>query len=287
MKVIKHILIVYKENHSAAEQLALDIQNWLHNKKIYSIIVPSNAPEMSLTQALVHTQIAIILGGDGTFLGVSRKIIEKHIPVLGINFGQVGFLAEIHPNHWQQALEQLCDHKLILQKKTILSWSVIRQNQVVKNGFAINDVVVGRGSLARILPVDVIIDEYLIGTIRSDGIIVSTPLGTSAYTISAHGPLVHPDVPALTLTSISTLFRNIPPFVLPITTNIILKPLRRAKDAFLTIDGQEGFVLRPEDSVCLHGIKNGLLIYTTSDYDYFQQLQYKEILPSMPTIPNL
>ena len=188
MKTLKHALIVYKVGNPQAEKTAHDIQHWFYNKNVTSNLFSSDIPESQLKQSLVHTQVAIILGGDGTFLSISRNLIEKQIPVLGINFGQVGFLVEIHPENWPQMLEQLYSHKLVLQKKIVLSWSIIRHNQVIKNGFAINDVVVGRGALARVLAVDVSINKHHIGVIRSDGILVSTPLGPSGYTISAHGP---------------------------------------------------------------------------------------------------
>ena len=280
MKTLKHALIVYKVGNPQAEKTAHDIQHWFSNKNVTSNLFSSDIPESQLKQSLVHTQVAIILGGDGTFLSISRNLIEKQIPVLGINFGQVGFLVEIHPENWPQMLEQLYSHKLVLQKKIVLSWSIIRHNQVIKNGFAINDVVVGRGALARVLAVDVSINKHHVGVIRSDGILVSTPLGTSGYTISAHGPLVHPDVQALTLTSVSTLFRSTPPLVLPLSTTITLTPSPHAIEPFLTVDGQEGFVLKPNDSVGIQGIKSGLLIYTTANYSYLQHLQKKGLLSS-------
>lgn len=286
MKTLKHALIVYKVGNSQAEKTAFDIQHWFYNRNITSNLFSSDIPETQLKQALVHTQVAIILGGDGTFLSISRNLIEKQIPALGINFGQVGFLVEIHPENWPQTLEQLYSHKLVLQKKIVLSWSIVRQSQIIKSGFAINDVVVGRGALARVLAVDVSINKQNIGTIRSDGILVSTPLGTSGYTISAHGPLVHPNVQALTITSVSTLFRSTPPLVLPLSTTITLTPSPHAIDPFLTVDGQEGFVLKPNDSVGIQGIKNGLLIYTTANYNYLQHLQKKGLL-SFPTTSNL
>lgn len=284
MKPIKNVLIVYKSGHSDAKKTALDVQHWFTINSVASNIFPSDISEVTLKQSLVHTQAAIILGGDGTFLSISRHLIEKHIPVLGINFGQVGFLAEIPPEHWENALKQLCSHKLVLQKKIVLSWSIIRQQQILKTAFAINDVVVGRGALARVLAVDIAINKHPLGSIRSDAILVSTPLGTSGYTISAHGPLVHPDVAALTLTSISTLFRSIPPLVLPLSTIITLTPSPRAIDPFLTVDGQEGHVLKPGDSILIQGIKNGLLIYTTADYDYLQRLQNRGFLTSNTSI---
>ena len=142
-----------------------------------------------------------------------------------------------------------------------------------RQGHAANDVVVGRGAIARVLPVHVFVDGEDMGVVRSDGVIVSTPLGSSAYALSAHGPLVHPKVQALTLTPISPFFKSFPPIVLPADSRIRLETDAAAPDAFLTLDGQEGIPLCGGDVIRVQSLDAGLRVLSCSSGTYFQRLR--------------
>ncbi len=281
MDTLKHIIIIYKANHIQAKQTSLEIQTWLHEKNITSVLFSADVLEEELASEITHAQAALILGGDGTFIGSARKFVDTNIPLLGINFGQLGFLLEIAPQNWHQALEQLYLQKLIIKKKPALTWSIMYKKTLFKKGVAINDIVVGRGALARLLPIHLTINNHALGLIRSDGVLIATPIGSSAYTVSAHGPLVHPELSALTVTSISTLSRHIPPLVLPLTSYIELRPIYKNNvEVFLTIDGQEGILLHSGAYVIIESLKNTFLMYTTPNYDYFQQIQNKVLTSS-------
>ena len=165
------------------------------------------------------------------------------------------------------------DAIMITRTCLLLAWELLRGGTPIASGHAANDVVVGRGAIARVLPVHVFVDGEDMGVVRSDGVIVSTPLGSSAYALSAHGPLVHPKVQALTLTPISPFFKSFPPIVLPADSRIRLETDAAAPDAFLTVDGQEGIPLCGGDVIRVQSLDAGLRVLSCSSGTYFQRLR--------------
>lgn len=264
------ILLVTKARHEHAEQSALQIQQWLNARSVATALISADVDEALLIEAASHCQAALIFGGDGTLVGAGRKLASLDIPLLGINFGQVGFLAELPFSLWEQTLEKLVTGNLPVVSRPLLKWSVQRHAVQIREGYAVNDIVVGRGAVARVLPIRVSVDDVSLGSIRSDGLIISTPLGTSAYALSAHGALVHPDIPALALTPISPFFRSFPPMLLPERSRIILEP--GSSDALLTVDGQEGIALELGDRVCTTTMVNALKLFSIEECGYFQRL---------------
>ena len=235
--------------------------------------LPADCPSEKLVGRARTADAILILGGDGTFVGVGRKLAGLDIPLLGINFGQVGFLTELPAAGWEPALERLLAGKMITRTCLLLAWELLRGGTPIASGHAANDVVVGRGAIARVLPVHVSVDGEDMGVVRSDGVIVSTPLGSSAYALSAHGPLVHPKVQALTLTPISPFFKSFPPIVLPADSRIRLETDDAAPDAFLTVDGQEGIPLCGGDVIWVQSLDAGLRVLSCSSGTYFQRLR--------------
>lgn len=270
MQSVTSILLVTKSRNRLAEDAAAEIGQWLESRGVSRTTLSADCRQEKLLAAARSAQAAVILGGDGTFVGISRKLTGLGVPLLGINFGQVGFLAELAYANWKPVLEKLLAGELRICPRSVLVWSVIHEGRTIRKGHAANDVVVGRGAVARILPVQVSVNNEDLGCIRSDGIIVSTPLGTSAYALSAHGSLVHPDVQALALTPISPFFRSFPPMILPMTSLVSLKT--GSPDAFLTIDGQEGFPLADGDVVRVRNMDAGLQLVSTCESSYYQRL---------------
>ena len=234
MHSVTSILLVTKARHAAAETTAAAVSQWLGAHGVACSALPADCPSEKLVGRARTADAILILG---------RKLAGLDIPLLGINFGQVGFLTELSAVGWEPALERLLAGKMITRTCLLLAWELLRDGTPIASGHAANDVVVGRGAIARVLPVHVFVDGEDMGVVRSDGVIVSTPLGSSAYALSAHGPLVHPKVQALTLTPISPFFKSFPPIVLPADSRIRLETDAAAPDAFLTVDGQEGIPL--------------------------------------------
>ena len=270
MQSITSILLITKTQHQLAEQAALRIRQWLEYRHVATHCLPASTSEKTMLALSEQVQAVIVLGGDGTFVGVGRKLTGRNLPLLGINFGQVGFLAELPYSEWERVLERMLKGALPIRSHAVLRWTVTREGQCLRHGYAINDVVVGRGAVARVLPVHVTVDTEALGWIRSDGLIVSTPLGTSAYALSAHGALVHPDISTVALTPISPFFRSFPPMLLPATSTIVLEP--GGSEAVLTIDGQEGVPLLDGDLVTAGTAPERLLLFSVDGNSYFQRL---------------
>lgn len=273
MHSVTSILLVTKARHAAAEATAAAVGQWLGAHGVACSALPADCPSDELVVKARASGAVLILGGDGTFIGVGRKLAGLDIPLLGINFGQIGFLTELPAVGWEPALERLLDGKMITRTCLLLRWELLRGETPVASGHAANDVVVGRGAIARVLPVHVFVDGEDMGVVRSDGVIVSTPLGSSAYSLSAQGPLVHPDVQALTLTPISPFFKSFPPVVLPADSRIRLETDAAAPEAFLTVDGQEGIPLCGGDVVRVESLDTGLRVLSCSSGTYFQRLR--------------
>ncbi len=271
MQSVTSILLVTKTRHAAAESTAVAVARWLEARGVASTTVSAAGPAPELADRARAADAVLILGGDGTFVGVGRKLAGIDVPLLGINFGQVGFLTELSADDWRSGLERLLAGKMIARTCVLLAWELLRDGAIIAEGHAANDVVVGRGAIARVLPVHVFVDDEDMGLVRSDGVIVSTPLGSSGYALSAHGPLVHPDVRALTLTPISPFFKSFPPMTLPVEARIRLETA--APDGSLTVDGQEGLPLCAGDVVRVQSLEAGLRVLSRTTGTYYRRLR--------------
>ena len=286
MQSITSILIVTKAGHAAAESTSLSICRWLMERGVTCSILSAASTPSDIVSAARNADAVLVLGGDGTFIGVGRKLAGLPIPLLGINFGQIGFLTELPADDWHTGLQSLLEGRMVSRTCLVLGWELSRDGSIIREGHAANDVVVGRGAIARVLPVRVVVDGEDMGFIRSDGVIVSTPLGSSAYALSAHGPLVHPDVQALTLTPISPFFRSFPPMVLPADCRVRLETDPAAPDAFLTVDGQEGIPLHGGDVVVVHRIETGLHVLSCRRELYFHRLRERGFIQTPDAHPG-
>ena len=297
MKNIASLLLVTKAGHEQAAALAVEIQDWLADRHVWAKMLthPAAKPECGaiLCEAVQGVDAVVALGGDGTFIGVARHLIGQSVPFLGINFGRLGFLTETLAKDWQIVLRQMLAGKLIQQARTALSWSLERDGAVLLCGNAINDVVVSRGNLARVANIHVSVglkppamrgelcpacdcSGGELGWIRADGIIVASPLGSSAYSLSARGPLVHPDLSSLLVTAIAPFLSSVPPLVLPGGSCVRLQcDAANGEDTgvCLTIDGQEGLSLRGGDIVSVCGVPGGLQVLTRNPDNYVQTLR--------------
>ena len=168
MHSVTSILLVTKARHAAAEATAAAVSQWLEAHGVACSALPADCPSEKLVGRARTADAILILGGDGTFVGVGRKLAGLDIPLLGINFGQVGFLTELSAVGWEPALERLLAGKMITRTCLLLAWELLRDGTPIASGHAANDVVVGRGAIARVLPVHVFVDGEDMGVVRSD-----------------------------------------------------------------------------------------------------------------------
>lgn len=264
-----HILILYKALNSEAASLAAVVASWLEEKGIKIWIAEAGQlPESIATD----TDCAVVLGGDGTILGLARKLAGRQIPIFGINFGRVGFLTAAGSSNWRQLLKEAITGNLPVHSCMALNWHLVRDGLTVRDGVAINDVVVSRGALARLVCLRIKINYADMGVLRSDGLIICTPLGSSGYSISAGGPLLYAGMNAIGITALCPFSRNISPLVFPVETSVELRIVKPSADCYITIDGQEGQKLADNDIISITGWP-GAIQFLGSDNQFFEHLR--------------
>lgn len=260
----RFFLIVYKDGNQEAGDLAHNIACWLSSQDI----------DTNLQKAGIgisydkKPDLTIVLGGDGTILGVARILAGSNVPILGINFGRVGFLTSLEVSEWREGLAECVAGRLPLRKCMAMNWKIRRLDEIVGKGIAVNDVVVGRGALARLVNIHIGLDNEDMGLLRSDGIIACTPLGSTAYSTSAGGPAIYPELPVLSLTPICAFMPKSFPMILPHTASIKFTICDDPGDSYLTIDGQEGLPLLPKDEILVNGWPDAIQFLGESSHFY-------------------
>ncbi|TYT77956.1 NAD(+)/NADH kinase [Treponema phagedenis] len=193
---------------------------------------------------------AICLGGDGTVLFASRCCAARKIPVFAINFGNFGFIAVVEPEHWQTVLEDYLAGKIKIFERMLLSACILRKRQEFCVFDALNDVVISGSGIAKLVNLEVLFNDVSFGTYKADGVIISTPTGSTAYSAASGGPILDPNVSAFVLTPIAAFSLSNRPIVLPAEGKMTVKVLpTRHRDTILSVDGQELFVLEENDIV--------------------------------------
>src|SRR6266851_4351108 len=193
--------------------------------------------------------LVIVLGGDGTLLAAARAFARMPTPILGVNLGSLGFLTEIPLADLYTTLEAWCDNCASIEVRSMMHTELHRNGEVIGRWDALNDVVVAKGAIARMADFTVEIDQQFVATMRADGIIVSTPTGSTAYNLAAAGPIVMPSVNALLVTPICPHLLTIRPIVVPGDSTITIRIEGVPNLTYLTVDGQEAVELHLDDQV--------------------------------------
>ncbi len=220
--------------------------------------------------------MALSIGGDGTLLGVCRRVYEKNVPVCGVNIGTFGFLADIELTELEAKLEKILKGEYYLEERMVISGSVVSAGKEERFlGHAINDVVVTKGGAARMLQLGLTVDDFHVMDYKADGLIVSTATGSTAYSLSAGGPLVNPKIKALLLTPICPHTFNARPIVMDENDEIRIDIAALHRDIVVTFDGQESFHLLPGDAVIVRRAALPAKIVKFEDKNYYQTIRTK------------
>jgi len=190
-----------------------------------------------------------VMGGDGTLLNLVRRWPFWGVPVLGINLGNLGFLTEIELPDLYQGMQRILDGDYFVQERMMLRAQVYRDGRVVNELYALNDVVVTKGAFSRMLHLELFIEDQFVDMLPADGVVVATPTGSTAYSLSAGGPIVDPNISALVLTPICAHSLHSRPMVIAPENRLVVKVNAQHDDIVLTMDGQEAFRLLPNDRV--------------------------------------
>ncbi|MGL5353536.1 MAG: NAD(+)/NADH kinase [Clostridium sp.] len=221
--------------------------------------------------------IIMVLGGDGTILGVARGIVGKtDAPIIGINIGNLGFLSSVEITDLDSAINKLKDNKYTIQNRMMLQ-SNLKMNELINSHNALNDIVVARGTLSRMVKFKVFIDGKRYYTFKGDGLIIATPTGSTAYSFSAGGPFVYPDVDVITLTPICSHTKGMQTIVLNSDSEIEIVTENEEEEIYITFDGQKAMKSSKEAIIKIKKAKDYAKIVLFDDYDYFKVLRSKII----------
>lgn len=241
----------------------------------HSKVIVLNSYEMNKYRFQDKLDLLIVLGGDGTLLGVARDINGKYdVPILGVNIGNLGFLSSIEIQDFSEALKKIKNGQYIIQNRILLECTMLNQDDNDK-GKALNDVVIARGTLSRMAKFEVFIDNKLYYRFKGDGLIVSTPTGSTGYSFSAGGPFIYPDVDVIILTPICPHTRGMQPIVLKSSSEILIKAENYNGEIYLTFDGQEAKQINDNTSIIIKNAKQIAKILLFDNYDYFNVLRQK------------
>ncbi len=264
---MKKIGLVIK-NDSEAQKRAEEIIEHLDEK---CVVLDTNSPNKSKLPTDLFA--IVVLGGDGTFLSVARYIGNSDIPLMGIKFGEVGFLAETLEDKLFHSLDALFNDEFTIETRERLTITVKRNNKIKTSVDVLNDAVINKSALSRLASCAVYIDSNYITTYRADGLIVSTPTGSTAYSLAAGGPVIHPDVPGIILTPICPFTLTNRPIIIPDSALIEIRLEGDPSDILLTFDGQEGIAIDSSDTIYLEKSKNPIKMISLNDQNYFNVLK--------------
>lgn len=262
--------ILHHPKIPASQNLASDIDAWLKARGVDSWTGSSWNAER-IAKECQHLDMLIALGGDGTLLRAGRLTASYAVPILGINLGRLGFLAEMQPEHWQEKLAQVLAGEYWIERRLMLIIEAWRGNEQVGDVLeALNEVVVSRGSLARVVRISAEVNDSYLTTYVADGVIVATPTGSTAYALAAGGPILPPELQNILLLPIAPHLSLARPLVLDKGATVTLK-IRTDHTAILTVDGQFLIDLRDGDRVMVASSPHKACFVRIQPRSYFYQ----------------
>lgn len=264
VKQIKSVGIVVKPNHAEALETAQELSIWLGERQISAI-----------QKDFKNVDLAVVLGGDGTMISAARLLQNLDVPVLGINYGSLGYITEFRIEELYDALDAVLIGDYELDKRVTLDVTHICNGKEKSKNRVLNDVVINKAALARIIGIEATLDGLYVNQFRADGLIVSTPTGSTAYNLSAGGPIVFPSMNAVVITPICPFTLSNRPIVVPDSAEIELRLKTANEEVALTLDGQIGFELTTQDVIKVSKSKTTLNLIKPHNRNYFDVLRNK------------
>ncbi len=278
---MKKIGIIAK-NIPEAQKAAKKLAAWLeaHGKKVFidsdtAAAIRMDGYDRESIPSLV--EMLIVLGGDGTLLSASRLVADAHrdVPIFGVNLGSLGFMAEVSLDELYDNLEKAIAGKLATEDRIMLTASVLRDGKRLSQYRVLNDAVINKGALARMMELRVSVDDGHLTTLRADGLIIATPTGSTAYSLSAGGPIVHPTLHCFVVTPICPHTLSNRPICVPDNVVVTVCLTSQSEDVLLTLDGQIGFPLLPNDVVEIKKSRFKMKLIKHPTKSYYEILRTK------------
>jgi NAD+ kinase len=294
-RTVKKIGFVIKHHQPEAAALAVELSLFVLMQNIETFFADESAAvAQGIKSALPRDQrgrvkivpkpklvdlcdLIVVLGGDGTYLSIARLMKARSVPVMGINMGQLGFLTEIKRSEALETLAHLLrGEKPIISERVLLEVTLKRKGKVIFQGPVVNDAVISKGAIARIIGLDISVNSVWVQSVRADGVIISTPTGSTAYSLAAGGPIIEPSLPALVMTAICPHSLTQRPLVIPDTSELEIHLKQRPGHVLLTLDGQDAVDMKEGDTVIVKRFKkHSLKLISSPTRDYFGLLREK------------
>jgi NAD+ kinase len=287
MSPIKRIGIVLKPSQPDALRTVCELVTWLNERSIKLVGTPelerdrieneTGCPvdQTSREDLAGNVDLILVLGGDGTMIATARMLGDREVPVLGVNYGGLGYLAEFRIEELYQALELILAGNFRLDKRVMLGVELRRGGELINRNRVLNDVVINKSALARIIEIEAYLNQHFVNSFRADGLIISTPTGSTAYNLSAGGPVIFPSMNAVVITPICPFTLSNRPIVVPDDATIELLLKTDQEEVTLTLDGQVGFSLNVEDRVVIRKSSVAFNLVQPSNRNYFDVLRDK------------
>ncbi|MEJ2672850.1 MAG: NAD(+)/NADH kinase [Deltaproteobacteria bacterium] len=269
------VAIVTKKFKPDALEAGRALQAWLRERGVKACHV-ENEPEPNIPSLPDDVEFIVVMGGDGTILSAARHYGGRGVPLFGVNLGGLGFLTEISLDELYPAMsEHVLTGKFEVEKRLLFTTTLIRQGQVVRQENVLNDAVINKGALARIAEMTTWIDGEYLTVYRADGLIVATPTGSTAYNLSAGGPIVYPTLNHLIILPICSHTLSNRPIILPDTVTVAVTLDEKAQDVYLTLDGQVGQTMEPGDRLEIRRAPNRLKLVKSPYHSHYEILRTK------------
>ncbi len=278
---MKRIGILVKPEFPDAKSLLNELVPWLRARGKDPLLESSSAnligepSSYSKSDLAAHADMLVVLGGDGTMLAAARSVGDRSTPILGVNVGGLGFLTEVTRDEIYHALEQVFANAFIQEERLMLRSRIMRQGEQLAVASALNDVVLNKGALAHMIQLEISINRQFVTGLRGDGLIISTPTGSTAYSLASGGPILNPSVHALILTPICPHTLTNRPIVIPQDVLVEVVMVSRDEGAMATFDGQVGIALRWQDSIEIRASEHKTRLIRFPDRSYYEVLRKK------------
>lgn len=275
-KQINSVGIVVKPGHVEARATAAELSTWLKTRGLHQSGETVSAGEIRPDRTpTMNADLIVVLGGDGTMISAARIVGDADVLVLGINYGSLGYLTDFRIEEMFGALESIIAGEYEIDRRVMLEVEHWREREKLITGRVLNDVVINKAALARIIDIDVKLNELFVNTFRADGLIVSTPTGSTAYNLSAGGPIIYPSMNAVVLTPICPFTLTNRPIVVPDSATIELTLQNENEGVVLSLDGQTGYPMRAHDRIVIRKSKTTFNLVQPANRNYFDVLRDK------------
>jgi len=268
---MKKIILLGNISKKKIRETITELEPLFRKKSHLSVVDISNEDELKNVSA----DFVLVFGGDGTILSASRKLNDKQIPLIGVHMGKFGFLAELTLQDINDSLERICSGEYVISQRMMLTCKIIRSKQTVHETVGLNDAVISRTSLSRLISIKLYVNEKRVATYSCDGIIVSTPAGTTAHSLSAGGPIVTPDMEAFAITPICPHTLSNRPLVISGSSKIEMEQISESKGVGLTVDGQVYFDVKARDRIVIERAEKKLQLIDTQTRTFYDVLREK------------